>query len=191
MAPYHHMMAHFPIALMTLAFVLILLRALTHGEVVRRLDANVLVFGLLAAVIGGLAAMATGLLIWPSEAIATSTMGRNKVLMASWTIAIWTVILVLRWRLGVKIWEGAGRYLMLVLGAFGVLLAATTGSLGGHLMGSPSRFTGLLDQLGWNVYQTYFAPDWVLIVMLLVGAAGIMLGLAARRTAASADRASG
>lgn len=184
MAPYHHMMAHFPIALMTLAFVLIVLRALTNGETVRRLDSTVLVFGLLAAVIGGIAALATGLLIWPIEAITTSTMGRNKVLMASWTIAIWTVILVLRWRIGAKIWEGAGRYLMLTLGAFGALLAATTGSLGGHLMGSPSRFTGLLDQLGWNAYQTYFAPGWVLIAMLLVGAAGILLGITARRKAA-------
>lgn len=83
-------------------------------------------------------------------------------------------------RVGVKIWDGAGRYLMLALGASGVVLAATTGSPGGHLMGSPSRFTGLLGQFGWNVYQTYFAPGWVLIIMLIVGTAGIIVGIAAR-----------
>lgn len=184
MAPYHHMMAHFPIALMTLAFVLIALRGSSNGEWVRRLDSTVLVFGLLVAVIGGIAAMATGLLIWPTEATITSPLGRNKILLASWTIALWAVILVLRWRVGAQIWDGVGRYLMLALGAFGALLAASTGSLGGHLMGSPSRFTGLLDQFGWNVYQTYLAPGWVLIVMLLVGAAGIVVGLTARRQAA-------
>jgi hypothetical protein len=69
---------------------------------------------------------------------------------------------------------------MLALGASGVVLAATTGSPGGHLMGSPSRFTGLLGQFGWNVYQTYFAPGWVLIIMLIVGTAGIIVGIAAR-----------
>jgi hypothetical protein len=73
---------------------------------------------------------------------------------------------------------------MLAIGALGALLAVITATLGGHLVGSPSRFSDLLNHLGWNVYQTYFAPDWVLIVMLLVGAAGIVLGLAARRKAA-------
>jgi hypothetical protein len=136
------------------------------------------------AVLGGSAAMASGLLIWPTEATITSSLGRNKILLASWTGAVWALILVLRWRIGARIWDGAGRYLMLALGAFGVLLAATTGSLGGHLMGSPSRFTDLLDQVGWNVYQTYLAPGWVLIVMLLVGAAGIILGMTARRKTA-------
>lgn len=184
MAPYHHMMAHFPIALMTLAFVLILLRAFTRSELVRRLDSAVFIYGLVAAIIGGIAAMATGLLIWPTEATVMSPMGRNKILIASWTLVVWTVVLVLRWRIGEKIWEGAGRYLMLALGALGALLAFITATLGGHLMGSPSLFSDLLDHLGWSVYQTYFAPDWVLIVMLLVGAAGIILGMTARRKAA-------
>ncbi|HZJ95944.1 MAG TPA: hypothetical protein VFD11_10395 [Thiopseudomonas sp.] len=35
-------------------------------------------------VAGGLAAFVTGLLIWPSEAVTSSPMGRNKLLMAAW-----------------------------------------------------------------------------------------------------------
>ncbi len=186
MAPYHHMMAHFPIALMTLAFVLILLRALTASAFARRLDDTILIYGLAVGVVGGVAAMVTGLLIWPAEATVTATMGRNKILMASWTVVIWSIVLVLRWRVGERIWDGAGRYVMLVLGAFGALLAATTGTLGGHLLGSPSRFSDMLHQLGWIVYKTYLAPGWVLIIMLLVGATGIAVGMAAGRKAVGA-----
>ena len=179
MAPYHHMMAHFPIALMSLAFLLILLRTFTSSEVVSKLEANVLVYGLVVGVAGGVAALATGLLIWPAEATVTATMGRNKILIASWTVAVWTIVLALRWRIGEKIWEGAGRYLMLGLAAFGTILAATTGTLGGHLLGSPSRLSGVLNQFGWNVYQTYFTPNWVVAVMIVVGIAGIALGFKA------------
>lgn len=185
MAPYHHMMAHFPIALMTLAFVLILFRALTASVLARRLENSLLVYGLAVGVAGGIAAMATGLMIWPGEGPITSTMGRNKILMASWTVAIWSIVLLLRWRIGEGIWDGAGRYVMLVLGAFGALLAATTGTLGGHLLGSPSRFSDMLDRLGWIVYKTYLVPDWILIMMVVIGATGIVIGMVARRRAVS------
>lgn len=185
MAPYHHMMAHFPIALMTLAFVLILFRALTTSVLARRLENTLLIYGLAVGVAGGIAAMATGLLIWPGEGPITSTMGRNKILMASWTVAVWSIVLVLRWRLGEKIWDDAGRYVMLVLGALGALLAATTGTLGGHLLGTPSRFSDMLDRLGWIVYRTYLVPDWVLIVMVVIGATGIVVGMAAGRKTVS------
>jgi uncharacterized membrane protein len=181
MAPYHHMMAHFPIALMSLTFLLILLRVFMPNDAIRKLEANVFVYGLAIGIAGGVAALVTGLLIWPAEATVTATMGRNKILMASWTVAVWTVVLALRWRIGEKIWEGTGRYLMLGLGAFGTLLAATTGTLGGHLLGSPSRLSGVLNQFGWNVYQTYFAPNWVVATLVVVGIAGIALGLQAGR----------
>lgn len=181
MAPYHHMMAHFPIALMSLTFMLILLRIFTSSEAVRKLEANFLIYGLGIGIVGGVAAMVTGLLIWPAEAPLTATMGRNKILMASWTIAVWTMVLALLWYVGNRIWEGTGRYLMLGLGAFGLILAATTGTLGGHLLGSPSRLSGVLNQFGWNIYQTYFAPSWVIVILVVVGITGIALGLLAGR----------
>lgn len=184
MAPYHHMMAHFPIALLSLALLLILMRGLTTGELGRRLDSTILIPCLLLGIAGGFGALATGLLIWPAEGSLTSTMGRNKILMASWMLAIWSIILFLRWRGGEKIWDGPGRYVMLAFGTFGAILLATTGTLGGHLLGSSSRFSGLLNQFGWSVYQTYFAPNWVVIVMLGVGVAGIAIGLTTGRKTA-------
>lgn len=179
MAPYHHMMVHFPIVLLALAFVLILLRALTKSDLARRLDSAALVYCLVLGIAGGVAALITGMLIWPVEGSLSSTMGRNKILIASWMLAVWSVVLVLRWRVGEAIWNGTGRYLLLGLGAFGAILVTTTATLGGHLLGNPSRFSGLLHQFGWNVYQTYYAPTSILVAMLLIGVAAVVLGVMA------------
>lgn len=181
MAPYHHIMVHFPIVLLGLAFVLILLRVVTKSEIAQRLDSAALIPCLILGLAGAIAAIVSGLLIWPMEGSLTSTMGRNKILIASWMVAVWSIVLVLRWRGKEQIWNGEGRYQLLALGTFGAILLATTGTLGGHLLGSPSRFSGLLHQFGWSVYQTYFAPSWVLIVMLAVGAGALVIGLFARR----------
>lgn len=181
MAPYHHMLAHFPVALLSLAFLLMLYRGLVASDQSRRLENVVLLPCLLLGIAGGLGALLSGLWIWPIEGTLASTMGRNKLLMALWMLALWSAIALLRWRGGDAIWSGMSRLVMLILGAIATILLTTTATLGGHLLGSPSRFSGLLQQMGWNVYQTYFVPDWVLIIMLLVGVAGIAAGLASRR----------
>ena len=176
MAPYHHLLAHFPIALLSLAFLIILLRSFSAGELARRFDAvlpHLMALGLLAGVV----TLATGLIIWPAEAMTTSPMGRNKILISIWMMACWSVVLLLRWRGGEALWQGSGRALMLGLGTLGMILLATTGTLGGHLLGTPSRLTGLFRAIGWDVYQTYYVPDWVLLVRVIVGLAGLAAGL--------------
>lgn len=176
MAPYHHLLAHFPIALLSLVFFIIVLRSFSAGELARRFD-SVLLPLMVVGLLGGLVTLATGLIIWPTEAMITSPMGRNKILMAVWMMACWTVVLLLRWRGGEAVWQGAGRILMLGLGTLGMALLATTGTLGGHLLGTPSRLTGIFRTIGWDVYQTYHAPDWVLLVLVAVGLAGLVAGL--------------
>lgn len=179
MAPYHHILAHFPVAFLGVGFALILYRAVVDTEHSRRLEETVLLPCLILGILGGAGALLSGLLIWPAEGMLASTMGRNKILMASWMLTVWSIVVLLRWRGGPAVWSGASRYLMLALGGIGAMLLATTGTLGGHLLGSPSRFSGLLHQFGWSVYQTYFAPDWVVIIMAVVGVAGIAAGVAA------------
>ncbi len=179
MAPIHHIMAHFPIALLSLAFLLILLRSLNVGDLGRRLESAVLMYLLALGIAGGIAALITGLLIWPLDATLSSTMGRNKLLMATWTLSVWSLILLLRWRVGEAIWAGQSRFLLLGLGVFGAILLATTGTLGGHLLGSPSRFSGLLHQFGWSVYQTYYVPTWVLWIMIAASGSGVVAGMLA------------
>ncbi|MDP1613243.1 MAG: hypothetical protein Q8M11_19475 [Sulfuritalea sp.] len=112
-------------------------------------------------------------------------MGRNKMLIASSMLAVWSIVLVLRRRGGEAIWKGAGRFLLLGLATFGSILPATTGTLGGHLPGTPLRFSGLLHPFGWSVYQTYHVPDWVLFAMLAVGVRAAVLGVLGGRKAAT------
>lgn len=175
MAPIHHMMAHFPIALLFAAFLIILIRAFFDTPVIRRIE-GALPLLLILGVAGGMAAFVSGLLIWPSEAITSSPMGRNKLLIAAWMLAAWTIVALLRLRGGSAIWEQPNRWPLVIMSVFGGALLATTGTLGGYLLGSPSRFSDGLRALGWNVYNTYFAPNWALgaavILALLIFAIG-------------------
>ena len=187
MAPIHHMMAHFPIALLLLALLIIIVRALRDTPNVRRIE-SALPLLLILGLLGGFAAFASGLLIWPNEAIVSSPMGRNKLLMAAWMLAAWSIVTALRLRGGPEVWERGGRWPMLGMGLVGGTLLATTGTLGGYLLGSPSRFSDALRMLGWDVYHTFFAPTWALGIAVV--AAVIILALAVtlnRKTATRTD----
>lgn len=184
MAPYHHLLAHMPISLLSVAFLIILLRFFSAGELARRLD-SVLLYALVLGIGIGLLTLVVGMLIWPIDAATTSPMGRNKILISGWMLACWVAVLFLRWRGGVSVWDGASRYAMLGLGAVGGILLATTGTLGGHLLGSPSGLTILFRKIGWDVYHTFYAPSWVLAVLTAVGVAGLVVGLLGTRKTAS------
>lgn len=178
MAPIHHMMAHFPIALLFVALLIILARAFFDTPVIRQIE-GALPLVLILGVAGGVAAFVSGLLIWPSEAITSSPMGRNKLLIAAWMLAAWSVVTLLRLRGGSALWEQGGRWPLVIMSVAGGVLLATTGTLGGYLLGSPSRFSDGLRAIGWDVYHTYFAPNWALGVA--VALALVIIGIGAMR----------
>ncbi|HUH58786.1 MAG TPA: DUF2231 domain-containing protein [Candidimonas sp.] len=177
MAPIHHMMAHFPIALLFVALLIILLRAFFDTPAIRRVEAALPLL-LILGVAGGIAAFVSGLLIWPNEAITSSPMGRNKLLMAIWTLSAWTVVALLRLRGGPTLWERGGRWPVVIMSVIGGMLLATTGTLGGYLLGSPSRFSDGLRAVGWDVYHTFFAPNWALGAAVVLALVVIGLGFA-------------
>jgi hypothetical protein len=77
--------------------------------------------------------------------------------------------MVLRWWAGEKCWISlSNRLIMLGLGALGGGLLAITGTIGGHLHGAPSFLTDVLRQVGWEVYATFYLPNWVLLVLAVV-----------------------
>jgi hypothetical protein len=57
---------------------------------------------------------------------------------------------------------------MVILGALGAGLLAITGTLGGHLHGAPAYLSEILRMLGWDVYTTFYVPNWVLGVLAIV-----------------------
>jgi uncharacterized membrane protein len=180
MAAYHHLLVHFPIALWTTAALMILWRALSDAALAQA--AGRLLTPLLAlSVVTGFIAYFVGLSVFPFDTITSSPLGRNHLMASSWSLAYWTLLLVTSWRLGEKVWEGTRRWIMLGLGALGGILLAVTGTLGGHLSGSPSAVSQLFRLLGWEVYTTFYVPDFMLALLVIAAAAMASFGLNGRR----------
>ncbi len=185
MGPYHAVVVHFPIALLTTATLVIALRAFSDGTLAHATD-RALVPLLALGVLSGAAAFAIGLMVWPIEAITSSPLGRNHILAAAWTLAYWALLLATRWIQGPAIWDGLTRWVMLGLAILGGLLLAITGALGGHLMGTPTAASEGLRLLGWEIYTTYYVPDTTLVLIAAAVVVLLALGWWGRRARAAA-----
>lgn len=183
MAAYHVLLVHFPIALWTTAALVILIRTLSDGPFAKACD-RTLVPLLALSVLSGAAAYAIGLLVWPLEALTASPLGRNHMLAATWSLAYWTLVAVVRWRAGEEVWAGPGRFVMLGLGVLGAGLLTITGTLGGHLVGTATAVSQMLRLLGWEVYTTYYVPDATLAAIAVAAVVLVAIGIkGARRSA--------
>jgi hypothetical protein len=166
MAAYHIVLVHFPIALWMTATLAIVWRALSNGPVALAVD-RALVPLLTIGLVTGVAAYVVGLLVWPWEAISSTPLGRNHMLLATWTMAYWALVLVTRWLQGEAIWVGLTRWVMAGLGILGSVLLGITGTLGGHLVGVYTQVVDVLRYFGWEVYTTYYLPNTTLLVLLV------------------------
>lgn len=153
----HHMLAHFPVGFWALATLMIL--------------------------VGALAAIVTGFLVWPLEASTHSPLARNHILMALWSLGGFAMLTVLVWRAGSAAFDGARRWVLVILALIGGLFFAAAGTLGGHLAGASTAFSDVLGLMGWEVYTTFYSPFWVSAVMGLIGIACAVVGLKGRRAA--------
>ena len=188
MGPYHAIMVHFPVALWLVASGIVFFRAVSDGPLARNFD-RVLVPLLLVGVATGVASYALGLLVWPPDTLQTTPLGRNHMIAASWSLCSWSAVLFLRWRAGVQVWEGAtNRLIMVGLGVLGATQLAATGTLGGHLHGAPAYLSELLRPFGWDVYQTFYLPTWMLLLLAAVIAAMPALAIVTVRGRAARSR---
>ena len=180
MAAYHAVLVHFPIALLMTATLAILVRAVSDAPLAKAIDralVPLLAIGLLAGVV----AYVVGLLVWPWEAISSTPLGRNHMLLATWTVAYWALMLALRWSQGEAIWEGVMRWVMAGLAIFGSALLGITGTLGGHLVGIYTEVSEALRFLGWEVYTTYYVSNLTLVVILIAAIVMAAMGILGRR----------
>ncbi|MBI4274493.1 MAG: heme ABC transporter permease [Rhizobiales bacterium] len=171
MAAYHIVLIHFPIALWMTATLAILLRAASDGPLAKAVD-RALVPLLVWGLVSGIVAYVIGLMVWPWETISTTPLGRNHMLVASWTVAYWALLMATRWIQGEALWNGIMRWVMAGLAVLGSFLLGITGTLGGHLAGVYTQLVEVLRPLGWEVYTTYYVPD---ITLAVVVAAAIVL----------------
>lgn len=183
MGPYHVMLVHFPIALWTTAALIILLRTFSDGTLARAADGALTLLLFLGAVTGALA-FAVGLMVWPTEAATSSPLARNHMLLAGWSLAYWIVLWIVRWRGGEHVWQGLWKWVMLGLAGLGIGLQTITGTLGGYLVGNPSAVSEIVRRLGWEVFTTFYLPNWVLVLLVISVPVMIALGFAGKRVQA-------
>ena len=181
MNAYHVMLVHFPIALWTTAALIIVLRTFSDSALAQSADRVLAPLLLIGTLIGALA-FAVGLLVWPIEAVISSPLARNHVLLASWALAYWTVLWLIRWLGGEQVWQGLWRWAMLGLAALGMGLQTVTGTLGGYLAGNPSAVSEVLRRLGWEVFTTFYLPGWLLGLLVVVSVALVAVGAAGKRS---------
>lgn len=180
MGVYHKMLAHFPMALWMTTALVILIRALFDSAFARTCD-KALPPLLLLGVLSGALTYAVGLLVWPLEAVTNSPMARNHMLWGAWTLAYWTALWVTRWHAGEHVWEGARRWIMLGLGLLGAGLLSITGTLGGYLSGSPSAVSDVVRWLGWEVYTTFYVPNFMLVLLVIAAVVLAVMGVVGKQ----------
>lgn len=172
---YHILMAHFPVALWVTAFLFILIRCLSDAEIAVRLQKAIWPVAALGT-LAGFVTYSLGLTIYPWSAITESPLGRNHIMLATWTLGYWTVMTVLGYRFRRHLFEGAQRWVTLALATIGAMVITITGTLGGSLTGTPSLVTKSLGWIGWNVYMTFYLPTWMLVVYFAGAALLIAIG---------------
>lgn len=168
---YHILVAHFPVALWVAAYLFILIRSLSDSQFAVRLQKAIWPLAALGT-LAGFVTYGLGLTIYPWSAITESPLGRNHIMLATWTLSYWTVMSVLGYRFRRHLFEGAQRWITLVLATIGAIVITITGTLGGSLTGTPSLVTKSLSWIGWDVYMTFYLPTWMLVVY---GAGAIVL----------------
>ena len=180
MAAYHAVLVHFPIALWMTATLAILWRAISTGPLALAVDRALLPL-LTLGLLSGVVAYAVGLAVWPWESISSSPLGRNHMLLATWTTAYWALLLFTRWHLGETVWTGTMRWIMAGLAVLGSVLLGITGTLGGHLVGIYTEVSSVLRALGWEVHTTYYLPTLTLTIIGIAALVLIGIGLWGRR----------
>jgi hypothetical protein len=130
------------------------------------------------------AAYVVGLMVWPWEALSATPLGRNHMLLATWTLSYWTLLLVVRWAIGEAIWDGMTRWVMAGLAFLGSALLGITGTLGGHLVNNYTELSEVLRLFGWEVFTTFYVPNLTLAAIVIAAIVLAALGIWGRRQTA-------
>jgi len=143
-------------------------------------------YGLYLAVAVGwlfsLAAVVTGFLIWPLEAVLNSPIIKNKLTIVLMLVVIWGAFLYVRWQVGNRLWQNPlltlFASLSVLVGFFFNLLA---NSIGGDAAGNASGFEQIVRIVGIETRMTFYIPTWTIVVLALLTAGCIAIGIAATR----------
>jgi hypothetical protein len=161
MTAIHHMLIPLPLGIWILTAILMVLAARGKPDWVSRALQPLLLFGL----ISGGAATLTGFLAWDFQALLSSPLSRNKIVLAVWSLTWWGMLWALHYAHGSKLYQPGRASVMVVLSIIGLGLAALTGFLGGQLAGVTTQLTDLVRVFGFEIYTTIRLPVWTLVIL--------------------------
>lgn len=127
------------------------------------------IVGLAALVLAALAGLYT---TWEWEAVQSTVLTRNKIVISALSMAFWGMLVYVRARQGEQVWQRpaiTGLYLALTLGGFATIVLA--GSLGGVASLKGTILDPFFDALKLNRYVMLVLPqpiNYSLIVVTLV-----------------------
>tara|TARA_R110002096_G_scaffold22170_1_gene71455 strand:- start:11976 stop:12731 length:756 start_codon:yes stop_codon:yes gene_type:complete len=180
---YHILVAHFPVALWITAYLFILIRTFSDTKFAVQLQKAIWPVAALGT-IAGFVTYGLGLTIYQWSAITESPLGRNHIMLATWTLSYWAVMSILGYRFRRHMFDGAQRWITFTLATIGAIVITITGTLGGSLTGTPSLVTKSLNWIGWNVYNTFYLPTWMLGVFFAGAALLVVIGIAGSKRGA-------
>jgi hypothetical protein len=129
-----------------------------------------------------LAAILTGFLLWPLDAVLNSALMKNKILTAVLLVAFWGMFLLVRFRRGPAMWDNpAMAVYAALLAVSGFFFGMLTSSIGGDVAGNPSGFENIVQAFGVETRYTFYLPTWLNIAIIGAGALALVLGVVAHQ----------
>lgn len=135
------------------------------------------------AAVGGLIGMFlstyTGMYAWPLEDLLVPEDVRNKITLTVFSMALWSMVVFIRFRFGRGLWTCpamATVYVLVAVAAMGV--TGATGSIGAHLTKGESLMDPVWDLLRVEITEGFVLQPGVATAVALVAVVGLAGALA-------------
>lgn len=198
MAALHALTAELHGGMLTLAFVAIVIVALSQitvrlrNRMPQRLVSSAIkvrgyaeatgYFGAIAGLVGLLLSAYTGMYAWPPDVLINDPIIQNKILLTAFSTAFWIGVVVIRTRFGRGLWTcPAMATLYTTLTIAGFAFVSMTGSLGAHLTQGGSILDPFWHAFHIDVTKTLSLAPVVAALVAIVSVLAFIISLAVAR----------
>ena len=136
--------------------------------------------GVLALVLSAV----TGAAAWPADDLLTSPLTRNKIVLTTFALVLWSSVLFMRWTLKRSLWTYPATALLYIgLATAAYAITAGVGSLGAHLTQDGSLLDPLIGAIGIDLTKGMAMTSTVALAIAVASVVVIIVVLlVARRT---------
>lgn len=134
------------------------------------------------AAVGGLIGLFlstyTGMYAWPQEDLLLSEEVRNKITLTVFAIALWSMVVFIRFRFGRGLWTCPAMAMVYTLVALAAMaVTGATGSVGAHLTKGESLMDPLWDTLRVEITESFVLEPGIATAIAFVSVVVLMFSL--------------